>query len=206
MRKRAFVFHIFPAVGMALLLIALMPSVLHAQSYRYDVVLLGQTVGEVNAVCRNNNGQVDYTIKSKVQLRLIPGGNISTAIEASYANNILQHAVASRETGRDNKNKSTTTRKNTSGYEVILNGTRSQLREPSIRYSVACLFFTEPQNISRLFSETLGTFLPLASLGNHQYKLQMPDGNDNIYSYANGKLISVEVNQTLGKVYFKLKN
>ena len=45
--------------------------------------------------------------------------------------------------------------------------------------------------------------LELKRMDNGQYQLITPDNNNSLYSYRNGKLISIEVDTLVGKVISK---
>lgn len=64
----------------------------------------------------------------------------------------------------------------------------------------------EPINLQKIFSENYKRFIPIKAIKPHQYELQLPDGNRNFYTYANGICVSAEVNTTLSTVFFRLKN
>jgi hypothetical protein len=80
-----------------------------------------------------------------------------------------------------------------------------ELKE-KITYTTACLMHEEPVNLLRIFSENYKRFIPIKAIKPHQYELQLPDGNRNFYTYANGVCVSAEVNTTLSTAYFRLKN
>ena len=73
-----------------------------------------------------------------------------------------------------------------------------------IDYDLVCLYFREPVNITKVYSDTHGTFLNLRNIGPHKYELILPDGKKNIYTYQFGICTEVQVTQFFSKVYFKL--
>jgi hypothetical protein len=106
-----------------------------------------------------------------------------------------------KDSGKEGDSKSITTQKDGKIYTVVQNGEKSILNNPEIAHSVSELYFMEPHQITRIFSESIGTFLNLKTLGNGLYELTLPEGKKNIYKYEKGVLVQVEVSQTFGKAY-----
>ncbi|RAJ10596.1 hypothetical protein LX64_00201 [Chitinophaga skermanii] len=174
-----------------------------AQLYKYQVTSNNKVIGSVEAHQKGNGSLRHIIIKSRLQLKLI--GNVNTDIEAEFKNNHLLSASSTRLTNKEeekNKNK-TTTQLVDKNYQIVHDGKKSELKQ-AIQFVVGDLYFTEPKDIKSVYSETQGQMLDIRALNDGQYELIMPDGKKNVYTYAKGKLIEVEVNHVLGKVYFKL--
>jgi len=93
------------------------------------------------------------------------------------------------------------TRRNGARYMIDLEGEKSTLDNVEIQHSVSDLYFTEPRQVTSIYSETLGKLLSIRPLGNGAYELSLPEGKKNIYRYQKGTLVDVEVNHTLGKAH-----
>lgn len=174
-------------------------SKLVAQMHTFEIRMGSRVIGAIEAR-RNVNGTARNTvIKSKIETTLL---SKFTDISCQYTNNIL---VASRvvrsSSGKTGDGKEVITRRNGSRYIIDLEGTKSTLDNVEIQHSVSDLYFTEPRQITSVYSETLGKLLTIRPLGNGAYELNLPEGKKNIYRYQKGTLVEVEVNHMLGKAH-----
>jgi len=72
----------------------------------------------------------------------------------------------------------------------------------TILFTSAMLFFEEPHNITRVYSELEDKFHPLKNKGNHIYEKTSLEGKVSRYYYENGKLIKAEIDT--GKTNFTM--
>lgn len=186
-------------LGLLLFLFTVNSSWLRAQTHNYEIRFGNHTIGNVKAQCKINGALKSIAIQSRVQMKLLAKFDLDITCE--YNNNMLIHAKAVRNSGRESDNKSTTTHRDGKNYTVVQNGERTVLNNTEILHSVSELYFAEPRQAARVFSETLGIFLPLKALGNGEYELNLPEGKKNIYKYQKGALVQVEINHTFGKAY-----
>ncbi|MFY0253413.1 DUF6134 family protein [Chitinophaga sp. 30R24] len=171
----------------------------HAQTSTFEVRIANHAVGIIEANRKMSGSAKSISIKTRIQVML---SKVNSDIFNEYTNNILTAAKSSRISGKSGEDKQTITRRNGKEYTVIVNGERSIIDNAEIADCVADLYFTEPKQVNRVFSETLGRFLPIKSVGGGIYELLLPEGKKNVYKYENGLLVSVEVNHTLGKAIF----
>ncbi|NML35751.1 hypothetical protein HHL17_00950 [Chitinophaga sp. G-6-1-13] len=170
-----------------------------AQTTTFEVRIANHAVGTIEAQRKVSGSAKSITIKTRIQTLL---ARINSDILNEYDNNVLTLAKSTRVAGKKGEDKETTTRRNGNDYTVMLNGARSVIDNTEIAHCVADLYFSEPKQVSRIFSEALGKFLPLHPLGSGQYELVLPEGKKNIYKYSNGVLTEVEVNHTFGRALF----
>jgi hypothetical protein len=174
-------------------------SIVHAQTNNYEVRYGNRPIGNITATCKTTGSQKSIAIQSNVDMKLF--GKVNLDITAEFDNNVLTHSKVLRKTGKPNDDKTVTTQKEGKNYTVIQNGDKSMLNNTEILHSVSELYFIEPKQITKIFSETQGVFLVLTSLGNGEYELALPDGKKNVYKYEKGVLTQVEINQAFGKAY-----
>jgi len=175
-------------------------ALLYAQTHNYEIRFSNHVIGNVTAHCKVNGTARNISIQSKVDMKLLAKFNLD--ISCDFDNNILIRSKVIKSTGKDNeKDKSIITQKEAKNYSIVQNGEKSVLNTTEIVHSVGEMYFMEPRQITRIFSETLGMFLTLNSLGNGLYELLLPEGKKNVYKYVKGTLVEVEVSQTLGKAY-----
>ena len=89
--------------------------------------------------------------------------------------------------------------------KLLINNNGSMMELPElVRFSSLSLFFTEPQNLQKVFSERLGKFFEVIKKADGFYTAIL-DGNTTTYQYKNGKLVRMEIKGTLGSVCMLLK-
>ncbi len=191
--------------GMPLLFFfATLPLLAAAQVSKYEILYGNNPVGVLEVKQESAAGVRKISIRSRVQSKLF--SRMETDIHNEYRHNVLQSAIMKRlSTGNE-----THTDKAEKGYAVLFKSEkekkdkRKQLAEQHISFCVSDLYFTEPRDINKVYSETQGLFLDIRPLPDKTYALVMPDGKRNIYRYQKGRLVEVEINHSLGKAWFKL--
>ncbi|MGO4292811.1 DUF6134 family protein [Chitinophaga sp. RAB17] len=171
----------------------------NAQTNTFEVRIANHAVGTIEANRKTNGPVKSIIIKTRIQVML---SKINSDIANEYSNNVLSSSKSSRISGKNGEDKNTTTIRNGKEYTIIVNGEKSVINNAEIEECVADLYFAEPKQITRVFSETLGRFLPLKSIGGGMYELILPEGKKNVFKYENGTLVLVEVNHTFGKAFF----
>lgn len=170
----------------------------NAQTNTFEVRVGNHAVGTIEANRKTSGAAKSIIIRTRIQVML---SKVNSDIINEYSNNVLTNAKSSRIKNGDDK-KSTTTVRNGKEYTITVDGEKSVLNNAEIEECVADLYFTEPRQLTRVFSETLGRFLPLKSLGGGMYELLLPEGKKNVFKYENGTLVLVEVNHSFGKAIF----
>ncbi|SFE28710.1 hypothetical protein SAMN05518672_105166 [Chitinophaga sp. CF118] len=173
-------------------------GLLYGQNHEYEVRYANHVIGNVSAHCKLNGTAKNISIQSKVDMRPLTRFNLDISCE--FDNSIMIRSKVIR-TGKEGDNKSIITQRDGKNYSIIHNGEKSMLNNTEIVHSVSELYFMEPHQISRIYSETLGAFLTLKTLGNGLYELNLPEGKKNVYKYEKGVLVQVEVSQPFGKAF-----
>lgn len=172
------------------------------QSYTYEIRYANNTIGLLDVKQETSGSVRKIHIKSRVQMKLF--SRMDTDISAEYHNNVLIRSNASRASkGADSKE--TSTEKTDKGYSVVRKGIPGTIPQSQITFSVSELYFGEPaKDLSQVYSETHGLFMPIKQLPDKRYEIVMPDDKRIYYKYEKGKLVEVEVNHQFGKAYFRL--
>jgi hypothetical protein len=175
-----------------------------AQVSRYEIRFGNNPVGQLDVKQETAGNTRKISIRSRVQSKLF--NRMETDILSEYHHNILSTATMKRlSTGQE-----TITQKTDKGYAVHFKDDKEKrdkrklLPDLQIAFCVSDLYFTEPRDIKKVYSETQGRFLDLQQLPDKTYALVMPEGKRNIYRYEKGRLVEVEINHQLGKAWFKL--
>lgn len=176
-----------------------------AQVSKYEIRFGNNAVGLLEVKQETAGSLRKLSIRSRVQSKLF--SRMETDIHAEYRHNVLHSASMKRL----NNGQETLTEKNEKGYSATFKGDKNEkkdkkihLPEQQITYCVSDLYFTEPRDIKKVYSETQGRFLEIRQLPDKTYALVMPEGKRNIYRYEKGRLVEVEINHQLGKAWFKL--
>lgn len=190
----------FMRLGLIVWLLMGMSGVLTAQTYTFEIRYGSHVIGNIEAYCKLNGAVKNILIKSRSQMMLM--SKLNSDLKCEYANDVLTEASVVRHNNKSGGERSTITRRQGRNYVISLNGESTHLNNTDILHSVANLYFTEPRQLTRIYSEAAGRFLPLKALGNGAYELTLPEGRKIIYKYQKGLLTEVEVNHALGKAYF----
>ena len=172
----------------------------HAQVHNYEIRFANHVVGNVNAHSKQTGTVKSISIQSDVDMKMLAKFHLDITCE--FENNLMTHSRVIKTTARNNgESNAITIKREGKNYTILQDGEKSVLNNTEILHSVSELYFMEPHQITKIFSETLGAFMPLKGLGNGLYELDLPEGKKNVYKYEKGVLIQVEVSQTFGKAY-----
>jgi hypothetical protein len=73
----------------------------------------------------------------------------------------------------------------------------------TVNFSSVVLYFSEPKNLQKVFSERVGQFFEIVKQADGTYLASL-DGHSAVYTYKAGKLIELEMKSSLGSVLMKL--
>ena len=174
------------------------------QKLKYEVTLFGKKIGETTVEVRDSAGGKYYKLRSTTQVKMLfmdKKSAMSTDVlfghdgimSSSVFKNIKEDGIILTEALWD-KGKLT----------VAKNGEKSCVAGP-VKYSSLLMYFAEPSNIQKVFSERMGSFFDLVKQAEGKYSAQM-DNSSAIYTYTKGHLSELEIKSTLGSIYMRLVN
>lgn len=170
---------------------------------QYDVIRNNKVIGQMQAIRFNKGNITEYLTESSVKVSVVIELAIYTKVTGIFGQGqLISGSVIRRVNSSDKVNATINWQKDK--YVIEEDGQKITLPE-KISYTSACLMHVEPVGLNRIFSEANKKFIPIRQLKPHQYELQLPDGNKNYYTYADGFCVSAEVNTTLSKAFFRLK-
>lgn len=183
-------------------LILLNFHLLSGQTLRYDVIKGSKTLGEM-IVKREINGSVEeISFESDVTFRLLFAFNLKFSQYEKFNSGKLNWGKAlSKLNGRTQKDSKIVN--SSEGQMLTLDGITVEIHEP-IKFSVSQIYFYEPKDGQKVFSQQFGQFLTFKKVGDHRYVLPSPDG-DNYYAYRNGICIRVDVERDFANFHFELQ-
>lgn len=186
------------------LLIALLFSFdLSAQTLLYDVFLFGDKIGSTTIQrLDEGNGRVRYRVRSNSNARvLFITRTNQMEQDVLYENGQLTSSYC-RNLVDEVENVVTVTWQ--SAKYIVRKGMDLLTVDEPVKLSSASMYFNEPVNASRIFSERIGRFVPVQQLGKNKYELQLPDGVTNVIQYKDGIPVEIEMKKTLGSAVMKL--
>lgn len=174
-----------------------------SQSLTYQIFMGKDSIGLLHATHKLNGSSQSYELKSNMSVNSVVNVEIQYILTALFDKDKLINSFTEQDINGRIK-VSSTIKWDGKNYQVQTLDKREKIKNISIFYNLATLYFKEPVNYRKVYSDTHGTFLNIKQVGPHQYELILPDGKRNLYSYQFGICREVEVNQLFSKVFFKL--
>lgn len=182
--------------GTALALLCVLSiSSAFAQTTKFAIKRNGAVIGQMSFSCDQDGDNVFFKMSSKVNTRFIFKIDVETQDFAHFKNGKLVTSSVKRMVNGDAKDPKET-KWMSNGYQVNA-GKKSGIIKQSINYNMMLLYAKEPLNIGEVYSDNFQCFLPIIKKGEHQYRINLPDGNYNDYLFENGICKQVTVNHTM---------
>jgi len=179
----------------------------HAQNEEtfFDVIYKDEKIGVLHAketMLKSKSFKL-LTTETSTTFLFIPI-HMESEVTTTQKNGILIEGTAYRNASRKSNDViATVTKRGFKRYQRERNGVTDIIRNQRLTYCVIDLYFKEPVGITHVFSNMYAQMLDLKRMDKGQYQLTTPDNNNSLYSYRNGKLISIEVDTPVGKVVSK---
>jgi len=180
----------------------LLPTGLWAQQLQYNIVWKGDSIGYLNVERFSTDSTILHVFESNSQFRILFLFTTGYSSEVVFKNGLLAKSRTLTYMN-DGLRGSADVNWINNQYEIIIDGIPQTLSTP-VTNTVGMLYFTEPRQLSRVFSERHGQYLPISDIGDGKYELKKPDNNTNIYTYVNGMCTEVEIHNTWATFYFVL--
>ncbi|HTS45329.1 MAG TPA: DUF6134 family protein [Puia sp.] len=173
------------------------------QTFHYDVLHDGEVKGAVTLYQKTDGQNVHIKIESEVRIRFFIRIIVKSVEEAVFRNGILVYSSLCRHVNGDEK---INVQLQSTGLSYTLNGKTNVSNPPAypISNSILSLYYQEPVNVSRVYSDNFQQYVEVKKVSYNKYQVIFPNGHSNYYSYANGICSYVEVNQPLYNVQFRL--
>jgi len=176
-----------------------------AQTFQYDVLLVGSDVGDMSITRTVKGGKKHYKLETFTDVDYLLGRRKDLyTCEMEFENNVLVSSkVENKKDGKMNEY-TYVTRYDGKGYKVQ---THKGLSTISGNIIGCCydIFYKEPLGGEQLFVERFGSFSKLIKTKDHTFKITVAGLDDYIYNFENGKMVKMEVPSILGKVKMVMK-
>jgi len=129
-----------------------------------------------------------------VKTRFLIKVTVKSIEEAIFQNGILVYSSLCRIVNGDEK---INRRMQATGitYKLTSKDKITTLPSYPINYSVLSLYYQEPVNVSKIYSDNFQQYVNIKKVATDKYQVIFPNGNINYYTYKNGICTNVEVNQ-----------
>jgi len=172
------------------------------QKLKYEVFLFGNKIGETIVERKDSAGQKVYTLHSNTYAKVLfveKRSVMSTYVQFDNEGKML--SAAFQNVKNDDKFYTKSTRDNSTRFLVNKDGDKTVVPGP-ISFSSVMLYFFEPANLQKIYSERLGEFFQMVHQADGTY-LAFLDGHTARYTYKAGKLMELEIKSSLGSVVMK---
>jgi hypothetical protein len=174
-----------------------------SQQLAYDVIKGGEVIGKITISRYNTDSATYMKLFSRVKTSLLVRISVSSWEESEYRNGTLVYSSLKREiNGRRQINRHIKWNKNT--YQLWDDGKLGVIQSEPITHNIVRLYFVEPVNETRIFSESEKRWVTLQKAGDHRYRIILSGGNYNDFFYKDGICSRVNVNNNFFKATFKL--
>ena len=180
------------------------PACTQERKLFYDVIRNGNIIGFINFVELTKDQKKFMSLTSDVKTRFVFAFSIHTAETAAYEDGeMVYSSFYEKKTGSDKANK--TTIATGTSYKLTDDGVSKLISCRPIRYNMLLLYTNIPEAINKVYSDNFQKHLDIKKVEGNRFRLTLPDGNYNYYTYKNGICSKVEVERTFFTLQFILR-
>ena len=184
-------------VGFLLLMLMKIASLkAQDQQLQYNIVRNGKVIGWTKLTKTTTDQNSKISLQSEVKARFIFLFVINALEEAAFENGILVYSSQFRKTNSDVK-ENKTMRLTAQGYQLYNGKDTEQLRFPILHHHMLNLYFEEPTQYLKIYSDSFQRVLDIERLAGGGYKINLPDGNSSSYYYENGVCTRVAIDHRM---------
>jgi hypothetical protein len=183
----------------AMCLLQFMSASAQNTQLKYSITMNGSSMGMMTIQKACTQEKTQLSLESKAKKRFIISFEIYETHMEVFQNNVMTTASIFRQVnGKTKINK----QMNFIGTNCVIasEGKTNSIPVKPVLWSVLNLYFTEPIKINEVFSESFLQMLKIDDMGNHVYKIALPDGNSNYFYYSNGVCTKEVITHSLYKV------
>jgi len=188
-----------------ILLLTLSSSLLaQEQTTRYNVLKGGKVVGHLDLYQKHNGDDMYLKMISEVKVKFIFSINVDCNEESLFQNGkLISSRVLRKVNGKQKADRQT--KAVGDGYQTLAEGKKGeQVNQKAINANLMLLYTHEPVNNAQVYSDNFQQFLKVKQTGSHIYRIDLPDGNYNYYSYTNGVCSKVDIHHSLYTIQIQL--
>lgn len=172
------------------------------QTVKYNILHSGKVVGHLDFYQRRDGESLYLKMISEVKMRFIFSIKVNCNEESTFQNGRLVNSHVLRNVnGKEKANRQTIATGN--AYQTIAEGKNGTLNQ-NISTNLMLLYNHEPADNAQVYSDNFQQFLQVKKTGSHVYRIDLPDGNYNYYTYANGICSKVDIHHSLYTIQIQL--
>jgi hypothetical protein len=172
------------------------------QTLKYDIFLLGKKIGETVIEKKDSAGLIQYTVKSHSDAKIL-GMDKKDAMATEALFDKKGDMISSAYDDVKNKEHLTTMVTAKENNLIIDKNGKQASMASTVSFCSIQLYFSEPKDHQKIFSERLGQFVEIVKQKNGNYKIAFNDYTG-VYTYIAGKLTELQMKETAGEVVMKL--
>ena len=201
-------FNIFGPLKWAAMVVALLCLAVGAlaqeQTVKYNVLHSGKVVGQMNLYQKRQGDELYLKMISEVKMRFIFSVKVEIQEESTFNNGKLMSSQVCRNVnGSEKCNRQT--KAVASGYQTTAEGKCGKtVDQKQIAANLMLLYCHEPADRAQVYSDNFQQFLQVKQVSSHVYRIDLPDGNYNFYSYTNGVCSKVDIHHSLYTIQIQL--
>lgn len=186
----------------AILLFLALTFVVHSQKRTYQVELFGKEIGStIVERIEKGNGEVNFKLTNTSEVNILFTRKTSKVnFDITYKEGRLFSSYCKNV--KDGVTEVVTIAWNGTKYIIKKGEEALQMAQP-IDFSAIQLYFVEPKDRSKVFSERIGEFTNFIKTAEGVYECKLSNGVKNIYRYRDGLLYELEMSKG-ASVFMKL--
>jgi hypothetical protein len=174
------------------------------QSRTYKVIRKGDEIGWVNLDKKIDSNKTTITMQSEVKVRFIFTFSSVAKEVSEFRDGKLNHSYFYRKRNGDVK-ADRHIRLSGNGYEVEDISEKRSLNILPVTYNTLCMYFDEPINLKKVYSENYQCFLDIDRKSDGAYYVTGTDGNSTSFYYRNGICYKVKLDYNFYSATLVLK-
>ena len=164
----------------------------------FDIINQNEVIGNLKATKTSTDTKTHYQSVTTISTKILKEIKVNYKYDVTYERNKLKKANVYIDVN-DKPYADILTNWEAKHYQITKNDKKEKVVEDEINYATILLYFNEPIDIERCYSEQDGSFNTIVPLGNHTYKKINAKNHENLYYYKNGFLQKAEINGGLVK-------
>jgi len=179
---------------------------LYAQTHTFGIHAAGKEIGKITASLTEHENKQSYEIVSDVNFKVLwRKYNRTTSNLAIYENEELTASFSGVYMNEDLEDSSTLYMGQDKYLCFRYPNERFEIKKEPVHFTTAKLYFKEPIGVDQIYSERYLDYGSIEHIENHQYKLTLPNGKVNYYTYTDEVLVEVLVDRTWFDLEFRKK-
>ena|ERR1700754_2477087 len=179
-------------------------SLAQEQIVKYNVLHSGKVVGHMDLYQKREGDDLYLKMTSEVKMRFIMSIKVDIHEESVFqSGKLISSRVCRNVNGKEKANRQTKVCGD--AYQTLAEGKSGpQVEQKHISQNMMLLYCHEPDDNAQIYSDNFQQFLQVKQVSEHVYRIDLPDGNYNFYSYTNGVCSKVDIHHSLYTIQIQL--